>query len=351
MEKINTNRIISGLGISSSRASACIAVLGEGGSPDIIGLGRSEGKLMGGKGVLDIDALSKAIKDSIGIAQEEAGVESQRAIVSISGANIKSEKSRGMIRLGQRGEEITDREIREVLKVADTVPMDIEREIMHSIPQDFVVDGQEGVKNPVGLYGVKLEAETLLITIHAPFLQNIIKSLNLAGIELEDAVFSGIAASRCLLSPEETEGKGIVLMEIDNNFTALSVFFDKILRSVYIQQESVIADGALKTLKEKVDKIRCNKAISKIILTGGSYFHEDFIEKVDSVFGVPSQMAYARNVKGSARDINNPSYANSIGGALYGLEKKKEKLVRKRGGIGLFHKATRKVSDFIGEYF
>ena len=350
MERIKKSDILTAVSIYSSRVSACIAALDES-TPVIMGLGKSEGRLMGGKGVLDIDVLSKAIRNSLNMAQEEAGRGTSQAIVGISGASIKSEKSRGIVKLGHKGEEISNRNVREVLKVADTVPLNVEREIIHSIPQDFVVDGQNGIKNPVGLYGIKLEAETLLVTAPVPFLQNVIKSLNLAGVDAEDVAFSGIGACRCSLSPEDAAEKGVILIEIDNNFTALSFFFDNILRGVEVQQKSVISGGALEGLKEKADKVREDKPISKIILTGGAYFHEDFIEKVDSAFGVPSQTAYPRNIKGSAREMTNPSHLTSIGLACYGLERRREGMARKRGSIGLLHKATKRVNDFINEYF
>ena len=348
MEKIKKNDVVTALGIYASRVSACIAATDKDGHPDIIGLGKSEGRFMGGKGVLDIDGLSKALRDSLGMAQEEAKTEPTRALVSISGGALKSEKSRGMISLSQRGEEISDRSVRNVLKVANTIPLNIEREIIHSIPQDFTVDGQSGIKNPVGLYGVKLEAETLLITAHVPFVQNVIKCLNLAGVESEDVVFSGIAASRCVFPPDEGGGTGVVLMEIDNNFTALSLFFNDVLGGIDIYPNSVISDGALKALKKKIDDLRCHKPISKIMLAGGAYVHEDFIEKADSVFGIPSQMAYARNIRGRARDINNPAHIASIGLALYGLEKRRKGQSR---GSGLLRKASRRVTDFFTDYF
>ena len=350
MEKIRRKDIVTALTVYSSRVSAGIGILDEDGAPNIAGLGKSEGRLLGAKGVLDIDALSRAIRDSLKTAQEEAGVESSRAFVGISGGSIKSERSRGIVKLSQRGYEISDKNVREVLKVANTIPINMAREIMHSIPQDFIVDGQNDIRNPVGLHGAKLETETLLITAHIPFSQNIIKALNLAGIDVEDIVFSGIAAGRCLLSGDAGD-KGAVLMEIDNNFTAISVFFDNVLRGIDIQQKSVIEEGVLEALKENADKIRAGKPVSKIILAGGGYIHEDFIEKVESVFGVPSQMAYARNAKGRARDITSPSHITSIGLILYGFGQKGDRAADKRGGLGILRSATRRMGEFLEEYF
>ena len=351
MEKLKKNSIVTALSIYASRVSACIAVMDKDTGPNIIGLGKSEGRFMGGTGVLDIDGLCRAIRDSLKMAGDEAGAESPRALISISGGAITSQVSRGMITLSQRGEEISEKNIKSVLRIADRTPASIEKEIIHSIPQDFSVDGQDGIKNPAGLYGVKLEAETLLISAHVPFLQNVVKCLNLAGTEAEDIVFSGVAASRCLLPFEGNDGTGIVLLEIDNNFTALSLFFSNVLRSVDVYSKSVIADGALEILKEKIDKMRGHKPISRIMLAGGSYFHEDFMGKVDSVFGIPSQMAHARNARGTARDISNPAHLTSLGLALYGLEKQRRGIPHRKAGAGLFHRASRRFGDFLNEYF
>lgn len=348
MEKLKKD-VLTAFAIGSSHVSACIAMLDKDRGASIIGLGKSEGKLIGKKGVLEIDALTRAMRDSLKTAQEEADISCPKALVSISGGSINIKKSTGMIKIGQKGGEISDKNVRDAIRVAEAIPIAIEREIIHSIPQDFIIDDQEGVKNPVGLYGVKLEVKSLLIAAHFPFLQNITKCLNLAGVELDDIVFSGIASSKSLLS-EETEGKGVILIEIDNNFTTLSVFFDNVLRGVDIHQKSVIANGVLEVLKKKVDEIRSNKPISKIILAGGAYVHEDFIEKVDSIFGIPSQMGYLQDIRGSARDIYNPAHLSSVGLALYGLERRAN-MGSKRQSFGLLHKARRRVSDFLEEYF
>ena len=350
MEKIKKENIVTAISIYSSRVSSCIAILDEGMRPNIAGLGKTDGKLLGSKGVLDIDILSRTIRRSLDAAREEANIASPKAFVSITGGSINSEKSRGMVKLSQKGKEITDRDVRAALKVANTIPINVAKEIIHSIPQDFIVDGQDDIKEPVGLHGVKLETEALLITAHIPFLQNVIKALNLAGVELEDVVFSGIALSQCLLS-QETEKKGVILIEIDSNFTAVSFFFDNILRGINIQPKSVIIDGVLEVLKESVDRIRNNKPISKIILTGGGYIHEDFIEKADSVFGIPSQIAYARNIIGSSKDINNPAHLTAIGLALYGFEKRRDKVALRKGKLGILQRATRRMGEFLEEYF
>ncbi len=350
MEKMKKNDIIAAFSIHSSRVSACISVPGEDGTPLITGLGKSEGKLLGAKGVLNIDVLSRAIRESLAAAQEEAGVEPRKALVSVSGGNINSEKSRGIVKLSQRGEEVSDRNISDALKIANTIPMNTEKEIVHSIPQNFILDGQRGIEDPIGLYAVKLEIEALLVTAHLPFLQNIVKALNLAGLDLEDIAFSGIASSKCLLS-RETESKGILLMEIDNSYTASSLFFGNVLRGLAVEERSVIKNGVLEALRSKIDRMRGDKTLSRIFLTGGGYIHEDFIEKVNTVFGIPSEAAYVRNVKGSARDINNASHLASMGLALYGMERRRENSKGRKMGPGIIRRISRSLGDFINEYF
>lgn len=350
MEKVKREDIVTGVSIHSSRVSACIAVSGEDGEPIITGLGRAEGRLLGAKGVLNIDALSRAMRGALNAAEAEAGAASPKAFISVSGGSLNIEKSRGIIKLSQKGTEITDKNVRDVLKVADTVSANLESEIMHSIPQSFVVDGQKNVENPTGLYAVKLEVEALLVMAQIPFLQNVVKALNLAGVDMEDIVFSGIALSKCLLS-QKTEDKGVALMEIDNNYTVNSLFYDNILKGIDVQEKSAISEGVLEAMKINLDKMRGEKPISKIILSGGGYIHEDFIERVNSIFGIPSSVAYARNIRGMAKDINNPAHLASTGLALYGFQKRRENLNGVKAGSTILEKISKSVGIFIEEYF
>jgi cell division ATPase FtsA len=350
MEKIRKKDVVTALNISSARVSACIAALDERNDAGVIGLGKSEGKLLGKKGVLDIDVLSKAIRDSVKMAQEEAQLKSPKAVVSISGRSISSERSRGIIKLSHRGREISDRNIRDVLKIAEIIPINIAREIIHSVPQDYIVDDQNDIKNPVGLHGVKLEVETLLITAHIPFLQNIVKSLNLAGIDLEDAIFSGIATSQCLLTQETLE-KGVILLEADNNFTTASFFFDNILRGIDICERHISEDGVFENLRKKIELMRKQKPISKIIIIGTDFIPEETIEKIESAFGIPTEAGYARNAKGRARDITNPMHIASVGLALYGLEGRRNNMSEEGIRRNVLGRVATHIGGFFEEYF
>lgn len=350
MEKINKENIVTALNIGSTRVSACVAKRDAAGTVSIVGMGRAEGKLMGKKGVLDIDTMSSAIRVSLKMAEVESGVETARAFVSISGANITSEKGRGMVKLGKKGEEIFNRHVKSALRVAEAVPISMEKEIIHSISQNFTVDGQSGIKNPIGLYGVKLEVEALIIAADVPFLQNVIKCLNIAGVELEDVVFSGIATARCVF-PKELETGGIVLIEADSNFTSLSIFFDNVLRGIDVYDKNIFQEGALEYLRDITDSMRGARPISKIIITGSSFLPEEIIERLETVFRVPSQIGYPRNIKGSAKDINNPIYMTSIGLAVYGLEKRLAALPGAGSKLGFFHKMIGNLKALFTEYF
>ncbi|MDD5681570.1 MAG: hypothetical protein PHI59_10075 [Candidatus Omnitrophica bacterium] len=347
---MNKENTVMALNIGSSRISVCIANTDAAGAVNIIGLGRAEGRLMGKKGVLDVDAMSSAMRVSLKMAEVEAGTEITRAFISISGANITSEKGRGMVKLGKKGEEIFNRHVKSALRVAEAVPISLEKEIIHSIPQTFAVDGQNGIKNPIGLYGVKLEVEALIIAADVPFLQNIIKCLNMAGIELEDVVFSGIATAKCVF-PKEPETGGIVLIEADSNFTALSIFFDNILKGVDVYGGNIFQAGALEYLRDVTDRIRGTRPISKIIITGSSFLPEEIIERLEAAFRVPSQIGYPRNIKGTAKDINNPIYMTSMGLAIYGLEKRLVAQPRMGSKLGFFHKMVGRLKSLFTEYF
>lgn len=350
MEKLNNGNMVAALSIGSSRVSACIAKIDAGGGADIAGLGKAEGRLMGKKGVLDADAMSSAMRASLKTAEVEAGIEATKAFISISGANIISEKGRGMVKLGKKGEEIFSRHVKSALRVAEAMPLSMEREIIHSIPQSFAVDGQNGIKNPAGLYGVKLEVEALVIAVDIPFLQNIIKCLNMAGIELEDAVFSGIATARCVL-PKEGEAGGIVLIEADNSFTALSIFFDNVLRGVDVYDKNIFQEGALEYLRDATDRMRGTKPVSKIIITGSALLPEEIIERLETVFMVPSQIAYPRRIKGTAKDINNPAHITSMGLAMYGADRKSAVLPAVGSKLGVFNRLAGRLKALFNDYF
>ncbi|MBN1871322.1 MAG: hypothetical protein JW800_02000, partial [Candidatus Omnitrophica bacterium] len=181
-------------------------------------------------------------------------------------------------------------------------------------------------------------------------LQNVVKAMNLSGIELEDLVFSGLAAFQCLMS-DDTKEQGIALIEIDDNFTTLSVFYDNVLRGVCVEQKSVIALNVLERLKGEMNRIRDGRPISKIILLGSSYVHEDFIDNVNTVFGIPSHAAYIKNIRGKSKDITNPTYLTSIGASLYGFDARARAYGHRELRFGLIRKATRRVEEFIDEYF
>lgn len=350
MEKMNRENIITAVNAGSSRITACIANIESDGSIAVMGLGKADGRFMGNKGVLDIDVLSNAMRYALKAAEQEAGLEITRAFAGISGANITSEKSRGMVRLGKRGEEILSRHVKGALRIAEAVPLGMEKEIIHSIPQSFVVDGQGGIKNPLGLCGVKMEVEALLITIDMPFLQNIIKCLNIAGVELEDAVFSGIATAACVFPGKEEPGCAI-LIEADNNFTSLSVFFDDILRGVDVCGVNILQASAMELLRESAGGICGSRRVSKIIITGSSFLSEEVIERLEAAFKAPVEIGYSRNIKGTARDINNPAYITAMGLAIYGAGKRLADAPAFNSGAGIFKKITGRLKALFTEYF
>lgn len=347
---MNKENIITAMNVGSSRITVCIANIQYDGSIAVIGLGKADGKFMGNKGVLNIDVLSNAMQYALTTAEQEAGFEVAQAFVSISGANITSEKSKGMIRLGKRSEEIFNRHIRNVLRVAEAVPLGLEKEIIHSIPQSFVVDGQDGIKNPLGLYGVKMEVDALLVAADMPFLQNIIKCLNIAGVELEDAVFSGIATAACVFPKEEDPGC-VILLEADNSFTSLSVFFNDVLRGIDVCGANILHTSAMESLVKSAGKICGPMPVSKIIITGSSFPSDDIIERLEAAFGVGAEIGYPRTIRGSARDINNPAYITAMGLAIYGAEKRLAEMPIAGPNGSIFNKAVNRLKTLFAEYF
>jgi len=339
---------VSALALNSNRISASVVRLNEDGEPFVTGLGKFEGRIMGSSGVLDIDRMARGMKTALSKAFEESGDEPKQLLLGVSGASVSCETARGIVKIGNKNGEITKTHLREVMKIAEMLPVDRARQILHSIPQDFILDGQDGIANPLGLAGMKLETETLLVTAYAPFIQNVTKALNLAGKEARDIIFSVFAVSDSVFERQD-KPKGVALLEIDDAFTSVSFFYGNLLRGLKVERSSAISEGALERLSKGLDKMRGGRAVSEIILLGGSYVHEDFVEKVNRVFGIPSRMAYLRQVKGSAKDISSPAHIPSISLCLYGLVSSSpdSDIIRQ----GLLGRARRRLGEFIEEYF
>jgi cell division protein FtsA len=179
--------------------------------------------------VVNIDRTVAAVQEAIDEAERAAGVDVHRVIVGIAGDHVQSFQSRGVVAISNRNGEITQRDVHRLLEDTMHVAMPADREILHVIPQDFIVDGQDGVADPVGMSGVRLEANVHIITGLVSAAKNIYRCIEKAGYEVADLVLEPLASSFAVLHDDEKE-VGVALIDIGGGTTDIAVFEDNTIR-------------------------------------------------------------------------------------------------------------------------
>lgn len=216
-------KIVVGVDIGTSKIVTIIAKIDEAvnvlGVSDIPSSGIRKGQ------IVNIEEAVVAINTSIEAAERMAGVSVSRVIASIGGSNIESQNSRGVVAVSQPEGEINPGDVGRVIDAAKAVSMPSTREIIHVLPRSFTVDGQEGIKDPVGMTGTRLEVETHIVTAGSPAVRNLEKAFSQVGVDVEGLVFSGYASGLAVLSETEKE-LGVVLIDIGAGTTDISIYID-----------------------------------------------------------------------------------------------------------------------------
>ncbi len=217
--------VVVGIDIGSSKVSTLIARVDE----DVINiLGVSEVPSKGVKKgqIVNIEEASDTINSSLDSAERMAGHSIDRVFVSVSGVNIESQNSKGVVAVSQPDGEISEYDVERVLEAAGAVSLPSTREIIHVIPKTFTVDGEGGIKDPVGMSGVRLEVDTHIITANSAGVKNVEKILSSeAGVNVQSLVFTGLASSLSVLSDTEKE-LGVVLADIGAGVTNIAIYVD-----------------------------------------------------------------------------------------------------------------------------
>ncbi|MBI4157310.1 cell division protein FtsA [Candidatus Woesebacteria bacterium] len=175
--------------------------------------------------IVDIEETVEAVVASVEAAERMAGYNLQSAFVALGGAHFDSQNSHGVVAVSDPSGEISPDDVARVIEAASAISLPQSREVIHVIPREFIVDGEAGVKDPVGMSGVRLEVETHIVTAASPAVKNITKAVGEVGIETEDLVFSGFAAAEATLSSTEKE-LGCVLIDIGGGTTSVAVFLE-----------------------------------------------------------------------------------------------------------------------------
>lgn len=212
-----------GLDIGSTKVACVVAEVEPGRDPAIIGLGVvPNGGLRKGV-VVDIEGTSRAVLQAVEQAQRMSGLEIAGAVISASGSHVASLNNRGVVAVSRADREIGADDVRRVLEAARVISLTPDREVLHIIPREFEVDGYDGVKDPVGMVGGRLEVEAHMVTAASASLQNLMRAVTRAGLEVEELWFAALAAGAAVLTPEEKE-LGVVLVDIGGGTTDICLY-------------------------------------------------------------------------------------------------------------------------------
>lgn len=227
------SRIISALDLGSSKITTIIAQVDF--SQDVyesgigvVGVSSVESKGIRKGQIINIEEAVESIVESVESAERMAGYNLNSAYVALGGASISSQNSHGVVAVSDADGEISDLDIERVIDAASAISLPVSREVIHVIPREFTVDGEGGVKDPIGMSGVRLEVDTHVITASTASVRNLKKAVDEAGVGISEIVFSGLAASEAVATNTEKE-LGCVVVDIGGGTTSICVFVDNAL--------------------------------------------------------------------------------------------------------------------------
>lgn len=375
--------MIIGLDIGTTKVCAVIGALDDDGQLSIVGVGKAPSQGLRKGVVVNIEATMQAVAQAVEAAEVMAGREADSVVVGIAGAHIEGINSRGVVAVSGKDKEISRVDVDRVIDAAKAIVIPMDREVLHVIPQEFVVDDQGSIRNPLDMIGIRLEAEVHIITGSVTSAQNLLRCVNRAGRRVQDIVLESLASSRAVLSPDEME-LGVLLIDVGGGTTDVLVHLDGApyhTDVVAVGGEQVTSDISivLKTPLESAERIKLESGCcympmmtgteeillpavgsmpsasiprtklgeiiqprmaeifelvkqqmvrkgymghlgGGVVLTGGSSLMPGAAELARDIFGIPTRVGYPVKVGGLVKEYNSPIYSTAVGLVLYGRE-------------------------------
>ncbi len=218
-------RVIVGIDVGTTKICVLVGELDRDGKLNIVGVGTCPSQGLRRGVVVNIEETVTSIAAALDRAERLSGKKIANAYVGIAGSHIESENSKGFVAISPSHRDIIQNDISRAIEVARAIPLTANREVIHVIPRGYVVDGQEGIKNPIGMSGFRLEVETHIITGSVSSIHNLIKCVHKAQVEIEDLVLEPLASSEAVLADGETD-LGVALVDIGGGTTDVAVFSD-----------------------------------------------------------------------------------------------------------------------------
>ncbi len=378
-------RYLVGLDVGTSKVTAIVGETTDDGGLDIIGIGLADSKGIRRGVVVNLEASVEAIKKAIEEAELTAGVDIDSVHVALSGAHVKAFNSRGVVAVAGKNREITREDVRRAIDAAKAVALPSGREILHVLPQDFVVDEQDGIGAPVGMTGSRLEVNVHIVTGSQSSTQNIIAAVNRAGVSVLETVLEQLAASEGVLTADEKE-LGVALVDIGGGTTDFAIFAipdaEKIKRRCGCALSSMVdedetmevasvggrrsrlmsrrilseilqprAEEVFHLLWDEIRRAGFEKSLnSGIVLTGGGALLEGMSEIAEQIFDLPVRRGAPAGIGGLADHVHSPAYATAVGLVMYAHRNQISEPARGAVGAGAFGRVAGKLRTLFKEF-
>ena len=222
MSKWNT---LSAIDVGTTKVCTIVAEVNDGGLMRIAGVGLTSSKGLHKGLVVNINDAKESIRESVRRAEQASGYKVESAYVGVTGRHISARNNKRLVAITRNDRLVRSDDLKRVLQTAQNIKIPSEDRLLHLIPRGYAVDGQDGVKNPVGMHGFRLDVETHVITAAVSSVQNLVKCIRGVGVDVEDLVFESLASSEAVLSEDEKQ-VGVVLADIGGGTTDISVFKD-----------------------------------------------------------------------------------------------------------------------------
>lgn len=386
-----------GIDIGSSLVRTVIAKRMPGDEkPRIIGVGAAPSFGVRRGVIVDLEDVTRALSESLEIAERIAGVQVDRATLGVGGNHISSQYTKGVIAVGRADGEVTPDDISRVISAAQTISIPPNKEIIHVIPKSYSLDDQKNIKDPLGMNGVRLEVEAVIIEGSTPYLKNLVKCTEQAGVDVENFVISPLAAAKSVLSKRQKE-LGVVLADIGGGSTSITVFEENDLLHVSVLPvggNHITNDLAigLRTSIDVAEKVKLEfgnanpKEISKkedidlsqldegeegivsrhhvaeiiearleeiftlinkelkligrdrllpagIVITGGTSKLPGCVDLAKEILSLPAQTGFPLPLGGLVDKVDDPSFATVIGLVLWALEREESPSRKENSGF------------------
>jgi cell division protein FtsA len=404
------NSLLVGLDIGTTKICTIVGEV-QNGLVNIIGIGSHPSRGLRKGVVVNIEGTVQSIRKAIEEAELMAGCQIDSVFAGIAGGHIRGINSHGVIAVKNR--EITEQDIKRVIDAASAIAIPMDREVIHVLPQEYIVDDQDGIRDPIGMCGVRLEGKVHIVTGAVTSAQNIIRCTNRAGLHVNDVVLEQLGCSEAVLSPEEKDlGAGVV--DIGGGTTDLVIFCNGSIKHTTVLSlagHHITSDISLglRTPAEEAEKLKkkygcalvsmvkkeemievpsvggrksrtlsrqtlteiieprveeiltlvqgeivrsgyANLIGSGIVLTGGTAIMEGMPEIAEQIFNLPVRRGYPAGISGLTDLVNSPIFATGVGLVVYG-SKNRAKSQFRIGETNIFSKVSRRMRDWVAEFF